>query len=160
MFEDARFGDGVQKPLRLKAENDEDIPVISALSQDAVLLTDQMQWERTGRWFALLLNRFRWEDQSDAKNACQEFERVQAVLAFDSVLSVHRSGFDPNLRDQVVSLLGIAFDPGEDGTGWFVMRFAGDGAIGIKVECIDVTLTDVTRPYRAISGKAPTHLLE
>jgi hypothetical protein len=32
-----------------------------------------------------------------------------------------------------------------------------DGAIAIDVECINVTLKDVTRPYVAPSRKAPNH---
>ena len=51
----------------------------------------------------------------------------------------------------------MAFDPGEDGTGRIVMTFAGDGAIAVDVEAMNVTLQDVTRPYRAPSRKAPSH---
>ncbi|MEM7440173.1 MAG: DUF2948 family protein [Pseudomonadota bacterium] len=157
MVEDARFEDGAQKPLRLKAEDTEDLAAISALVQDGVLPTDQMQWDKTGRRFALLVNRFRWEDQDDATKTHRDFERVQAVLAIDGVLAVKSAGFDPTQKDQVVSLLGISFEPADDGAGRLVLTLAGDGAIGIDVECVDLTLTDVTRPYRAISGKAPAH---
>lgn len=160
MVEDARFEDGAQKPLRLKAEDADDLAAISALAQDAVLPIEQMQWDRKTRRFALLLNRFRWEDQDDASKARRDFERVQAVLAIDSVLSVKRSGFDPSLKDHVVSLLGIAFEAGEDGAGQLILTLAGDGAIAVEVECIDLTLTDVTRPYRAVSGKAPGHPID
>jgi hypothetical protein len=38
-----------------------------------------------------------------------------------------------------------------------VLTLAGDGAIALEVECLDVTLRDVTRPYAAISGKLPMH---
>ena len=57
----------------------------------------------------------------------------------------------------VLSLLSVAFEPGEDGTGRVVLTLAGDGAIGVDVEALEVTLRDVTRPYRAVSGKIPEH---
>jgi hypothetical protein len=34
---------------------------------------------------------------------------------------------------------------------------AGDGAIALDVEALDIRLDDVTRPYRAPSGKVPHH---
>jgi hypothetical protein len=38
-----------------------------------------------------------------------------------------------------------------------ILTLAGDGAIRLSVEALDVTLKDVTRPYVAPSGKLPGH---
>lgn len=154
---DARFEDGAFKPLRLKAETAEDLPPISALLQDAVVPATEMKWDRKARCFALLANRFRWEDAEMAERLGLPFERVQTVLVVEGVLRVQTLGFDPRDRDTIVSLLSIAFEPGEDGAGRLVLTLAGDGAIGIDVECLDIRMADVTQPYRAISGKAPQH---
>ena len=62
MTQDARFEDGTEKPLRLRAIEIEDLPVIAALSQDAIFLASEMQWQKSKHRFAILLNRFRWED--------------------------------------------------------------------------------------------------
>ena len=51
----------------------------------------------------------------------------------------------------------MAWQPGTDGTGRLLLEFAGDGTLATEVECINVELRDVTRPYRAVSGKAPVH---
>jgi hypothetical protein len=59
--------------------------------------------------------------------------------------------------DTVYSLLALTFEPGEDGGGALVLTLAGDGAIRLSVEALDVTLRDMTRPYRAPSGHRPTH---
>lgn len=157
MSGDARFEDGALRPLRLLAQDADDLMAISALVQDSVLPAAEMRWDRTARRFALLVNRFRWEDAEGAKRAGRAFERVQAVLSVQSVLTVRRSGFDPSDTDQVISLLGLTFEPGADGAGRVVLTLAGDGAIGVDVECLDVTLVDVTRPYQSVSGKAPDH---
>jgi hypothetical protein len=45
----------------------------------------------------------------------------------------------------------------DDGTGALVLTFAGDGALRIQVECLDLRLRDVTRPYSAPSGRKPEH---
>jgi hypothetical protein len=34
---------------------------------------------------------------------------------------------------------------------------AGDGAVRVEVEALEVTLHDVTKPYIAPSGKKPAH---
>ena len=157
MVEDARFEDGAQKPLRLKAEDADDLAAISAVLQDSVLPVSEMAWQAQERRFGLLANRFRWEDADAAARAGRPQERVQSMLVIDGVLRVRRSGFDPRDKDQVISLLSISFDPAEDGAGCLTLTLAGDGAIAVDVECVDLSLTDVTRPYRAVSGKVPHH---
>ncbi len=156
---DARFEDGAERPLRLQALDAEDLKVISALVQDAVFPATEMAWDSKRREFGLLINRFRWEDHVRA-GAPGEAERVQAVLMVRDVLGVASSGVDRNDKDLVLSLLSIEFLPGEDGAGHLSLILAGDGEIRLAVECVDVMLSDVTRPYRAPSHKAPAHPLD
>lgn len=157
MTQDARFEDGGEKPLRLKALEAGELPVIAALVQDAVFPITEMKWDRKQRRFALLLNRFRWEDKAAAERRGRAFERVQSVLAFEDVLSVASQGIERSDKDTVLSLLTLTFAPGEDGGGRIEMTLAGDGAVGVAVEALEVTLRDVTRPYLAPSRRAPGH---
>jgi hypothetical protein len=150
MVKDARFEDGGEKALRLKALEAEELPVIASLVQDAVFPGSEMTWDRRGRRFALLLNRFRWEDRRAP-------ERVQSVLTIEDATKVASQGVERGDGDKVLSLLTLAWEPGEDGTGACVLTLAGDGAIRVEVEALEVTLTDVTRPYLAPSGKVPAH---
>ncbi len=157
MSEDARFEDGAETPLRLRALDAEDLQVISSLAQDAVFPATEMRWLAKERRFALLLNRFRWEDAPKAERRSREFERVQTVLSVEDVLKVRSSGIDREDGDTILSLLSIVFEPGEDGTGTVLMTLAGDGAIALEVEALEVMLRDVTRPYLAPSKARPTH---
>lgn len=152
--EDARFADGAERPLRLRAEGPEDLAVVSALLQDAVAQTSEIAWAKRRRRFSLLLNRFRWEDAPAAERQRRPFERVQAVLAVGDVLRARTNGVDPADRDLVLELLALVFEPGADGGGVLRLVLAGDGEIALDVECLDVTLTDVTRPYAARSRPA------
>lgn len=154
---DASFEDGREVPLNLGALEEEDLKVISSLVQDAVFPATEMSWRASERRFALLLNRFRWEDRDAAERRGRDYERVQSLLVVDNVLRVASQGVDRKDKDLVLSLLAVDFEPGEDGTGHVLLTLAGDGAIRLSVEALEVSLRDVTRPYRAPSGKAPDH---
>ena len=154
MSEDASFEDGREAPLNLGALDSEDLQVISSLIQDAVLPVSEMSWRPKDRRFALLVNRFRWEDEGRDRHGS---ERVQSLLVIDHVLRVASQGVNPREKDMILGLLSISFEPVEDGSGQLNFTLAGDGAIRLDVEALEVTLKDVTRPYRAPSGKAPYH---
>lgn len=153
---DARFEDGAEEPLRLIAREAGDLPVIAALVQDAVLTGADLTFVPARRRFALFLNRFRWEDRAAAEAARRPYERVRALLVIDEVLAVRSQGIT---RDggTVLSLLDIAFSETSGGGGRLLLTFAGDGALDLQVEALDVTLRDVTRPYAAPSGRVPDH---
>lgn len=154
---DARFSDGGEGALALRATSAEDLGVIAALVQDAVLPAAEIRWDAKARRFVCLLNRFRWEDKDAAEAEKRPYERVQSVLAISGVLGVASQGFERHDADLVLSLLDLGFEPGAEGAGRVVLTLAGDGAIAATVECLEVDLRDVTRPYRAIAGRAPSH---
>ncbi len=157
MVEDAKFEDAGAAPLRLMAMDAEDLQIISALVQDAVFPASEMKWDAKARRFALLLNRFRWEDADAAKTRKRDFERVQSVLVVEDVLKVSSQGVTPGDKDMILSLLALTFEPGEDGTGRLELTLAGDGAIALDVETLELALKDVTRPYIAPSRHQPRH---
>jgi Protein of unknown function (DUF2948) len=154
---DAKFEDGGEAPLRLVAQDAEDLKVIAALLQDAVLPVTELKYDARQRRFAALLNRFRWEDRVEAERVGRAYERVRSLLVVEDVRKVQSFGFDRAEKDLVLSLLSISFEPGEDGTGRLTLTLAGDGAVALDVEALDLRLDDVTRPYRAPSGKVPHH---
>ena len=154
---DAKFSDGAEQPLRLKAESTDDLAVISTYVQDAVGQNSEISWLTKKHRFAVLLNRFRWEDRLTAEQQGRPYERVQSMLVVDSVLKVSAQGLDPSDKDMAFELLSVSFEAGEDGAGQMILTLAGDGAIALDVECLDVTLSDVSRPYKARSSHVPTH---
>jgi len=147
---DATFQDGAEAPLRLIARDEEDLRVISACVQDAVFAGDQIHWDAKKRALTVLINRFRWED------AARRTERVRALLRIDGVLRVQSSGVSRD-ADVVLSALALSWAPGADGAGRVELVLAGDGALGMDVECLELSLADVTRPYDAPSKTRPGH---
>ncbi len=155
---DAKFEDGGDRPLRLKALDIEDLTVLSSLAQDAVFPASEMRLDRKARRFALLINRFRWEDAPNAKIGKRQVERVQAVLSIEDVIAVKTQGVQPGDADTIHALLSIGFEAGDDdGAGRVILTLSGDGAIAVDVEALEVLLRDVTRPYIAPSRKVPAH---
>lgn len=154
---DARFEDGAEQPLRLVAMEAEGLQVIASLVQDAVLTAADLRFDRKARQFGLLINRFRWEDREAAERDGRPYERVRSALVFDDVLAVRSLGIAPGDRETVLSLLSVDFSGGSDGAGVITLTLAGDGAVELQVETLEAVLEDVTRPYRAVSGKMPGH---
>jgi len=149
MTQDASFEDGAEAPLRLLAQDAGDVPVLSALIQDAIAQTAQMKFERKKRRFTLLLNRFRWEDADGAAARSRPFERVQSVLAIEGIERLQTQGIDETDKDLVLALLSIAFEPGDAPGGVLTLNFSGDGEIAAQVDCVDLQLTMIsTRALR------------
>jgi hypothetical protein len=156
---DATFEEGAysDQPLRLAVESTDDLTVASALVQDAVGLSGEIAWMPRRHRLVLLINRFRWEDRETASRSGRPFERVRSALIIDGVLRVQAMGLDPKDKDVVFSVLTLTFDPGEDGAGRLSLTLAGDGEIGLDVECLDLKLIDLTRPWQAQSESMPKH---
>lgn len=154
MTQDARFEDGREAPLNLGALDADDLAVIASLAQDAVFPASEMRWHRRDARFALLINRVRWEDAGKTRHTA---ERVQSVLMFNNVRNVASQGVPKGDADTVLSLLDMTFDPTDAPSGTLTLTLAGDGAIRLEVEALEVTLKDVTKPYLAPSKKLPQH---
>jgi len=157
MPSDASFEDGAERPVFVTALDAEGLTIVSALVQDAVFPMSEIRWDRARRRFALLLNRFRWEDRARAEALGRPYERVRSLLIVDDVVGVRSQGLDRGDRDTVLSLLSLTWEPSDEPAGRLVLTLAGDGAVALEADCLDVTLKDVTRPYAAPSGKAPSH---
>ena len=152
MTEDARFEDGREAPLNLGALDEDDLKVVSALVQDAVFPVTEMTWRAKERRFAVLLNRFRWEDRDNAEKRRRDVERVQSLLVVENVLKVASQGVDRSDKDMILSVLAVEFADDE-----VTLTLAGDGAIRLSVEALELSLRDVTRPYIAPSKQVPDH---
>lgn len=152
---DAGFEDGADRPLAVIAQDADDLPVLSALLQDAVFPLAEMAYVHKRRRFAILLSRFRWEDRARAKAQGRDYERVQSLLVVHDVLAVRSAGFDPSTKDTVLAVLALDFAPATEGAGTLTFTLSGGGALALEVEALDATLRDVTRPHLAKS--VPDH---
>ncbi len=130
-------------PLRLLAEDGEDLAVISAALQDAVIKLGDIRYEAAARRLTLAVNRFRWESGGRAR------ERVRAGVQFGGVLAVKARKLRRDAPGAVVELLDVAFEPGDAPGGTVALTFAGGGDLRLEVECVDVILSDVSQAWPA-----------
>jgi len=82
---------------------------------------------------------------------------VRSLLVFDNVQRVASQGVPRGDAETVLSLLALDWQTGDAPGGVLELQLAGDGAIRLEVEALEVNLRDVTRPYRAPSGRVPGH---
>jgi hypothetical protein len=138
-------------PLRLRAEDAEDLGVLSAALQDSLFLVRDLVFDAREHRFVAAVNRFRWE----SARGRGPYERVRSALSVETALAVRSRKLRLDATDATGSLLDVAFEPGEEPGGAVILRLAGGGEIAIDVECIDVTLTDVGAPWP--TARRPDH---
>jgi Protein of unknown function (DUF2948) len=131
--------------LRLRAEDAEDLAVISAVVQDALISVRDLIYDRSQRRFTLVANRFRWEGTPpNAHNGGAgdgpAFERRLCAVSFADVDAVAYRGFRRRDNNRILSLLAIR--PG-DGDGTIDLEFSGDASVRLAVSAIRVYATDI-----------------
>lgn len=129
--------------LKLLALDTEDLDVISATTQDAVVRVGDMGFAKADSRFALLMNRFAWEEDGKTR------QRKRAALHFDRVNDVKVAGIDLNAVDGVLELLAIRFAEVETPAGTVELAFAGGGTIRLGVECLEARLQDLGAAWAA-----------
>lgn len=128
--------------LKLLALDSDDLAVISAHIQDSVFKLSDVRYEARRGQFALQFNRFLWEKTGKDSN---QNARCRSYLCFKRVDGVRSSGLDRKDVDKVHSILALNFKQQDDGpSGTLELILAGQGAIALDVECIEVQLADVS----------------
>ncbi len=131
--------------LKLLALDREDLDVISATTQDAVVRVADMGFAKADHRFALLMNRYAWEEPG------RKGQRRRAALRFERVNAVQVAGIDTNAREGVLELLAIVFEPKAEGdpSGRIELRFAGGGTVRLEVEVLEARLEDLGAAWAA-----------
>ncbi|GEP02841.1 DUF2948 family protein [Methylobacterium oxalidis] len=131
--------------LKLAALDPEDLTVISAHLQDAVLRAGDLTYLAAEHRFVLAVRRFDW-----SAPAGEPPRRRLAGVHFERVLGVRTRGLRPGQApDTVLSLLAVTFEPSDAPSGCVTLVFAGGAAIRLDVECVEVRLKDLGPVWEA-----------
>jgi len=145
--------------LKLLALDEEDLAILSAHVQDAVLKISDVKWLPKENRFVLAMNRFAWEAPPQAsgrgKRSRKNFERRRSVLHFERVNAVRATRIRQKAEGAVLELLAIRFEAGKAPAGTVELVFAGGGAIRLEVECIEAQLSDLGAAWA--TENLPTH---
>jgi hypothetical protein len=141
--------------LRLIALDAEDLAVLSAHVQDAVLKVGDTSWLAAEKRFVAAVNRFAWEAAGSGRK--RDYQRRRSALHFERVEAVQSSGIDREAPETVLELLAIRFEPRESQSGDVLLDFAGGGTLRLSVECLEAQLTDLGPAWS--TAHAPRHNL-
>ncbi|KPH81962.1 DUF2948 family protein [Bosea vaviloviae] len=140
------MSDDAADPLKLLALDTDDLAVVSAHLQDAVLKVADIVWLPAQKRFALAARRFDWEGE-----ALGQRRRRLTALHFDRVLAVRSTRIDKAMPDQVLSLLAITFAEGEVPAGAVTLHFSDGAAIVLQIECIEAQMKDLGPVWEAVA---------
>ena len=142
--------------LRLKAVDADDLAVIAACLQDALIPLSEMVYLPDERRFLAAFTRFRRECLADP-TCCEGLTECHSVLTFNNVECVKHHGIDPRFGGVKLEFLTMVAQPGGDGLTTVVLIFAGDMALQLRMRGISATLSDFGEPWPAHA--APRHEL-
>ena len=139
--------------LKLLAISDEDLRVVAAHLQDAIVSIQEIVSLKKNRIFLIQLNRFMWEDVE--KGVFRKNKRIRTVLKFDNVISVSSKNINTKNNKNFLDFLTIESSLLPDKSNEIKLIFSGDAIIKINAEVIDVTLDDQGSPWE--SKTEPKH---
>jgi hypothetical protein len=152
--------------LKLVALDRDDIEVVSAHVQDALVRVADIYWRPQERRFVVALNRFDWMKAVDADGAkgvtsagrdsnAPDYRRCRTALRFERVIACKSRGFDRTNKDATLNLLAVEFAQHDEPAGAVTLTFSGGGAIRLEVECLEAELADLGEVYAAAA--CPDH---
>lgn len=141
---DASFGD-VKGRLKLKAEDADDVAILSAALQDAILPVSEMRFLKSDGLFALLVNRFRWEDapQADPETGGMIHHRTHCGVRITGVMEVRTRNLDRSDPSRLLNLLSLRMV----GVETLTMTFSGETALELTGEGLTLVLEDLGEPW-------------
>jgi len=133
--------------LKLIAQNDEQLTILSSLAQDSIIKSNEMGYDKKNKRFALLMNRYRHEEENPS--------RIRTAIHFDYVESIKSVGIDKESKDEILVLLAIRFEIKSKPSGSIFLEFSDNKSISFDVESVEAFLTDMGEPWK-ISNR-PDH---
>ena len=144
------------KPLRLKGEDIEDLEILSALLQDAVVFVGEAAFAKSQGRFVLMVARFIWQDAEDKGMARRkrqriaeggDYLRVRGALHFNFVRGVKARGVDQSEKAAPLDLLSLRAEKAENGFDLIHLSFAGGGEMMLEVDGIEYAYEDRSEPW-------------
>ena len=133
------------KNLKLIAHSEEDLRVISAHLQDAIVSTKDIAHLKSNRIFLMQLNRFMWEDVE--KVVFRKNKRIRTILKFENVIEVNSKNINQSVKDKFLDFLAIESNQMPNNNHEMKLIFSGDSIIRVVAEVIEVTLDDQGEPW-------------
>ena len=112
--------------LKLSALDADDLGVVSAAVQDALVAVRDCAYFKDEKRFVLLLNRFQWEADPSIDSA---HSRTHSALVFNEVTAVRHHNIPLGEPDRMLELLAISLENDHS----VALRFAAGRAIRLEI---------------------------
>jgi hypothetical protein len=159
--------------MKLRARDTDDLAILSACLQDALVNVREMQFLPSERRFVFVANRFRWEtgDRSSEQNLGRpadtdadapfegddgdhaRYERTHCGVCFELVRAVQSRGLRGPFRARFLELLAL-----QVASGAILLCFAGGATVRLEVDGIRVYLEDLGEAWP--TAWRPAHALD
>jgi Protein of unknown function (DUF2948) len=142
--------------LKLVALDKDDIEIVSAHVQDALVKVADILWQPREHRFVVALNRFDWMNAADARgaknpdDAAPDYRRCRTALRFERVNACKCRDLDPLDKNAVLNLLAVEFAERDPPAGTVTLTFSGGAAIRLEVECLEAELVDLGEVFSAV----------
>jgi hypothetical protein len=147
---------GTIDELKLIALDRDDIEVVSAHLQDALVRMADVFWQPREHRFVMGLSRFDWLGAADAKPLGKsDYRRCRTALRFERVLSCKCRNLDQMNKGAQLNLLAVEFEAQDPPAGIVTMTFSGGGVIRLDVECLEAELADLGEIF--VADGCPNH---
>ena len=142
------------KNLKLIARTEEDLRVVSAHLQDAIVNVNDIANLKKNKILLLQLNRFMWEDVE--KGVFRKNKRIRTVLKFENVIKVYSKNIYQDKKDKFLDFLTIETNKMTDNNYEMKILFAGGSIVKVISEVIEVTLDDQGDAW--VTKNKPKHI--
>ena len=149
--------------MKLRADDPEDLAIVSAQLQDAIVPIGDMAFLAAQKRFVMVANRFMWEIGAVENGAATEdgdvppdgpvYLRSNCGIRFEGVTAVRSRGVDLQDRTQMLELLAVRWVDG--GTE---LDFSGDATVRLEMKRPVCLIEDIGEPWP--TTRRPSHMFE
>lgn len=151
------------RQLKLRADDAEDLAIVSAQLQDAIVPIGDMAFLAPQRRFVMVANRFMWEvgavddevesSEDDTEEIGPVFLRCNCGVRFEGVTGVSSQGLDLKDRGLILELLAIRWE-----NGVTELDFSGDSKLRLEMKRPVCLIEDIGEPWP--TTRKPSHEIE
>ncbi len=125
------------KPLKLKAEDDEDLEIFSECLYESIFSIKEMKFVEIEKSFIMTLERFTWEC---AFGKDEELRQVLSVVVFQNINAMELN-FQNKYRNKFLNLKSIACEK-----DIIVILFNYENSINLKTSKLECSMEDIGKP--------------
>lgn len=129
------------KPLKLRAEDDQDLQVFSQCLYEAIIISSEIHYNKNNKQFAMAIDRFTWEN---ARGKGHLLMQVLSIIIINNVESVNMRELQE--KNKIKNILSISNVDNN-----ILIMLNNDEIITLKVKKWTCLLEDIGKPFMPVT---------